>query len=284
MPTLGASDHNGAMRLTTIRTRMGTAAARLDGENIIELAAPDLASLLRQPDWQSRAQATGAVHREATAQLEPAVRPAKTICVGQNYRAHILEMGSSVPDYPALFVKFASALIGANDPIVKPPDTDQLDYEVELGVVIGTTTRRVDANRALDHVAGYTVVNDISIRDWQFRTSEWLQGKSWDDSSPVGPVMVTTDELDAEDLRLWCEVDGSIRQDSRTSNMVFGVGELVSYISQFTTLYPGDLIATGTPGGVGFGRQPPEFLTVGQTVRCGVEGIGEMTNPVIAEQ
>ncbi|MEX2255052.1 MAG: fumarylacetoacetate hydrolase family protein [Acidimicrobiia bacterium] len=272
------------MRLTTIRIDGGTTAARIEGDDLVRLPYPDLVALLGQPDWHVQARADGPRSAFVTEDLAPAVRPPKVICVGLNYRTHILEMGRDLPEYPTLFAKYPDALTGARDDLVIPKVSDQVDWEVELGVVIGTPARRVDEGDALDHVAGYTVVNDISMRDWQRRTSEFLQGKTFESSTPVGPVVVSPDELDhALDLALRCEVDGEVMQDARTSDLIFGTAALVSYISQFTTLQPGDLIATGTPGGVGAGRDPQVFLRAGQTVTTTIEGIGSCINQVVAE-
>jgi acylpyruvate hydrolase len=274
------------MRLATIRTTSGTAAVRIDGEQAVEVDAPDLGTLLARAGWQEQAaSAGGARHSLADVSYAPLVpRPGKIICVGLNYRSHILEMGRELPDYPTLFAKFATALLGANDDIVLPAVSDQVDWEAELGVVIGTAVRRVSAAQAAAAIAGYTVVNDVSMRDWQWRTTEWLQGKSFEASTPVGPWLTTPDEVDAHHLDLSCEVDGDSRQHANTSDLLFTPEDIVAYVSQFTTLEPGDLIATGTPGGVGAGRKPPVFLRDGQRMVTAIDGLGALSNHCVAER
>jgi acylpyruvate hydrolase len=274
------------VKLATIRTESGTAAVRIDGDEAVELGAPDLSELLRREDWPERAAAAaGARHPLAGAAYAPLVpNPGKIICVGLNYRSHILEMGRELPAYPTLFAKFANALLGANDDIVLPSVSDQVDWEAELGVVIGTAVRRADAGQASAAIAGYTIVNDVSMRDWQWRTSEWLQGKTFEASTPVGPWLVTPDEVDAGHLDLSCDVDGDQRQHANTSDLLFGPAEIIAYVSQFTTLEPGDLIATGTPGGVGAGREPKLFLRDGQKLITTIEGLGQLSNYCVAER
>jgi acylpyruvate hydrolase len=212
-------------------------------------------------------------------------RPSKIICVGLNYRSHILEMGRELPEHPTLFTKFADTLLGARDDLVLPVVSDEVDWEAELGFVIGAPVRWASTEEAAAAIAGYTVVNDISMRDWQWRSTQWLAGKAFDATTPVGPWLVTPDEVDhAADLALRCEVDGQVMQSSRTSDLLFTPADLVAYISQFTTLHPGDLIATGTPGGVGAARTPKIFLQPGQVLRTVIEGVGECVNMCVAEQ
>lgn len=189
-------------------------------------------------------------------------------------------MGREVPAHPTFFAKFPNSLIGAHDPIQLPRVSTSVDWEVELGVVIGSPARHVSRDDALDHVAGYTVVNDISVRDYQRRTLQFLQGKTFEATTPVGPWLVTSDELPAggAGLPVQCEVDGEVMQASTTSDLLFDVATLVSYFSEIATLEPGDLIATGTPDGVGAGRTPPVFLRDGQVVRTTIEGVGELVN------
>jgi acylpyruvate hydrolase len=208
------------------------------------------------------------------------------ICVGLNYRAHILEMGRDLPEYPTLFAKFADTLIGARDDIIRPQETGQLDWEAELAVVIGTPARRVRGNAAEAAIAGFTVLNDITCRDWQFRTREWLQGKTWDSSTPVGPYLVTPDELPggvrpALSVRLL--VDGELMQSDSTGDLLFDPVALVEYVSTIVRLNPGDVIATGTPGGVGHARKPPCFLVGGETVVTEIESLGRLENLVVKE-
>jgi 2-keto-4-pentenoate hydratase/2-oxohepta-3-ene-1,7-dioic acid hydratase in catechol pathway len=208
----------------------------------------------------------------------------KFVCVGLNYLDHARESGLAAPAEPILFMKATSCIIGAFDSIVIPPGAAMVDWEVELGVVIGSTARSVAPQDALDYVAGYCVVNDVSERNWQLQgTGQWVKGKSADTFGPVGPWLVTRDEVpDPQNLRLWLAVNGEMRQNSSTRQMIFPVATLVSYISRFMTLHPGDLIATGTPAGVGMGARPPRYLNAGDSVKCGVEGLGEQAQTVEA--
>jgi acylpyruvate hydrolase len=272
------------MQLTTLRIDGTTTAARVDGDDLVQLPHPDVLTLLQAPEWHTLGAADGPRSALADANFAPLVCPTKIICVGLNYRTHIVEMGRDLPEYPTLFAKYPDALTGAHDDLAIPTVSDMVDWEVELGVVIGTEARCVDESNALDYVAGYTVVNDVSMRDWQRRSTEFLQGKTFVASTPVGPVLVTPDEIDhARDLEVSCEVDGEVMQSARTSDLIFGTAALVSYCSQFTTLRPGDLISTGTPGGVGAGRKPAVYLKAGQTLTTTIEGIGSCVNRMVAE-
>ncbi|MGK5006172.1 fumarylacetoacetate hydrolase family protein [Janthinobacterium sp. LB2P70] len=209
----------------------------------------------------------------------------KFLCVGLNYADHAAESGMAVPAEPVLFMKAASAIIGANDAVVMPQDSKKSDWEVELGVVIGTTARYVSEADALSHVAGYCVVNDLSEREYQLeRGGQWDKGKGCDTFGPIGPWLVTSDEVtDPQNLGLWLEVNGKRVQDGNTRTMVFGVANLVSYISRFMTLYPGDIISTGTPPGVGMGQKPSAvYLKPGDTMRLGISGLGEQKQTVHA--
>jgi acylpyruvate hydrolase len=216
------------------------------------------------------------------APLVPA--PEKILCVGQNYRDHIAEMGNEPPAYPTVFAKFASALVGAHDDIVLPAVSDAVDYEAELTVVIGTPVRHATPEQARAAIAGYTVMNDVSVRDWQYRTSQFLQGKTFDATTPLGPWLVTPDELPEGGWDIGTVVDGETRQRSSTAELVFGAVDLVGYLSTIMTLRPGDVIATGTPGGVGHARRPPRYLTDGATVVTTVAGVGECRNVCRAER
>jgi acylpyruvate hydrolase len=222
----------------------------------------------------------------AEADFAPVVpRPGKVICVGLNYRAHIAETGREMPAYPTLFAKFADTLMGARDDLVLPSVSDKVDWEVELGVVIGRPVYRATAAEAAAAIAGYTVVNDVSMRDWQSRTLQWLQGKMFERTTPAGPYLVTPDEVgNAADLEVRCEVDGAVMQQSRTSDLLFGPADIVAYASQVITLRPGDLIATGTPGGVGNARKPPVYLQPGNVLHTFIEGLGECVNHCVAEK
>lgn len=209
----------------------------------------------------------------------------KFLCVGLNYADHAAESGMAVPPEPVLFMKATSAIIGAHDAVVMPRDSRKSDWEVELGVVIGTTARYVSEAEALSHVAGYCVVNDLSEREYQLeRGGQWDKGKGCDTFGPIGPWLVTADEVaDPQNLGLWLEVNGKRVQDGNTRTMVFGVANLVSYISRFMTLYPGDIISTGTPPGVGMGQKPSAvYLQPGDTMRLGIDGLGEQRQTVHA--
>lgn len=206
----------------------------------------------------------------------------KIVCVGLNYRDHAEEAGLDIPETPILFAKFDNAVIENGDPIRIPSITKQVDYEAELGVVIGKTASQVSVDDALQHVDGYTCVNDVSARDLQFADGQWVRGKTLDTFCPRGPRIVSTDEIrDPQSLGIKCLVNGEVMQDSSTEQMIFSVAELVSFISQGITLEPGDLIATGTPPGVGFARTPPVFLKAGDVVRVEIESIGALENPVV---
>jgi 2-keto-4-pentenoate hydratase/2-oxohepta-3-ene-1,7-dioic acid hydratase in catechol pathway len=207
----------------------------------------------------------------------------KFICIGLNYSDHAAESGMAVPKEPVVFMKATSSIIGANDDVMIPRDALKTDWEVELGVVIGREARYVDEADALDYVGGYCVVNDLSERAFQLEgTGQWVKGKSADTFGPIGPWLVTADEVpDPQDLNLWLEVDGHRYQDGTTKTMVFGVAHLVSYLSRFMSLQPGDVISTGTPPGVGLGQKPPVYLRAGQVMRLGVAGLGEQRQTVV---
>jgi acylpyruvate hydrolase len=215
--------------------------------------------------------------------LLPVARPRRIFCVGLNYRAHVEEAGRDLPDYPVLFPKFASSLVGHGAPITLPPESSQVDYEAELAVVIGRPGRRIPADRAFEHVLGYTIANDVTMRDFQYRTHQWMQGKAWDDSTPLGPVLVTGDELDPGKLDIALRLNGREMQSSGTDRMIFDVPRLIEVTSQFTRLETGDVILTGTPGGVGYRRDPQVFLADGDVVEVTIGGIGTLRNTVRAE-
>jgi acylpyruvate hydrolase len=215
----------------------------------------------------------------------PVPRPGKIICVGLNYRDHAAESKMPIPDYPAIFSKYANAIIGPDQPIVIPRVTDQVDYEGELAFVIGRRGRYIPPEQALAHVAGYMAFNDVSARDFQMRTSQWTIGKAFDGFAPTGPALVTADEIpDPHDLDLRVTIGGELLQSSNTRNLVFTVPDLVAQLSQVMTLEPGDIVATGTPAGVGFARTPPRFLRPGDLVEVEISGIGILRNPVVAER
>ena len=271
------------MKLATIRTVEGTRAARLTADGYAELSCSDVGELLSREDWPTVAASTGGtVHPAADVDLAPVVpRPGKVLCVGLNYRTHILEMGRDLPEHPTLFAKFAEALTGARDDIQLAPESSAVDWEAELAMVIGATVRRASAEEAERAIAGFTVMNDVTMRDWQFRTKEWLQGKTFEGTTPLGPVLVTPDELPGgvrPGLAISCRVDGEIMQKAETGDLVFDPVDLVRYASTILTLRPGDVIATGTPGGVGHARKPPRYLSDGATVVTEIAGIGRLEN------
>jgi 2-keto-4-pentenoate hydratase/2-oxohepta-3-ene-1,7-dioic acid hydratase in catechol pathway len=210
----------------------------------------------------------------------------KFICIGLNYSDHAAESGMELPKEPIVFMKATSAICGPNDNVILPRGSEKSDWEVELGVVIGTRAKYVTEQDALTHVAGYCVVNDLSERAFQLeRAGQWVKGKSADTFGPIGPWLVTTDEVpDPQSLGLWLEVDGQRYQNGTTATMVFGVAYLISYLSRFMTLLPGDVISTGTPPGVALGMKPPRFLRAGNTMRLSVEGLGEQQQTVVREQ
>jgi len=273
------------LRLATIRTERGTRAGRVEGDRVVELVVPDVGVLLASGVDAAEATEAGPVHAVDEVDFAPVVpRPAKVFCLGLNYRAHILEMGHELPDHPTVFSKYAIALVGAHDDIWLPAESSAVDWEAELGIVIGRAVRRASAAEARDAIAGYTVVNDVSMRDWQYRTAQWDAGKTWEHATPVGPWLVTPDEVDhATDLRVTCDVDGERMQDGSTADLLFDPVETVRYLSTICTLEPGDLISTGTPAGVGHGRTPPVYLRPGQVVRTAIEGIGALVNRCVPD-
>ena len=302
------------MRLVTVRQDAGTTTAgRVEGADIVLLPFADVGELLGSgEDWAERARVDGRRIGLAGARLAcPVPNPAKVVCVGKNYLQHIREgdVAAEPPVFPELFAKYRDALTGPSDDIAFPPGpgyfdftaanaraakfpasaqpagTDCVDWEAELVVVIGRAVRYADERDAAAAIAGFTVGNDVSVRDWQLRTSQWLQGKTWEGMSPVGPALVTPDEVGGvrPDLAIRCLVDGSVRQDARTTEMIFDPVDLVAYVSRFGTLRGGDLIFTGTPQGVGIVRRPPVYLRPGQVLTTVIEGIGELVNRFVAE-
>ena len=223
-------------------------------------------------------------HLSADVRIGPAlVRPSKIVCVGLNFRDHALETGAAIPREPVLFMKATTAICGPYDDLLIPRGSLKADWEVELGVVVGKKAQYVSEASALDHVAGYVLLNDYSERAFQKeRGGQFTKGKSADTFAPIGPFVATRDELDASDLRMWLNVNGESCQDSRTREMIFGVPHLIAYISSFMTLLPGDLISTGTPAGVGAGRKPERYLQPGDVVTFGIDGLGEARQVVSA--
>ncbi len=222
---------------------------------------------------------------ESISILQPVLRPGKVICLGLNYRDHAAEAGMAIPEYPVLFHKVAGSLIGHNQPVVVPRISSKIDFEGELAIIIGRRGKYIAEDEALSYVAGYTVANDISARDLQFRTSQWTTGKMLDTFGPLGPALVTRDEVpDPNALRIKTTLNGQVMQDGNTADMIFHVPFIVSYISEIVTIEPGDVILTGTPAGIGNTRTPPVFMKPGDTISVEIERLGILTNPLVAEE
>lgn len=215
---------------------------------------------------------------------KPLARPGKTLCLGHNYIDHIKEGGYDIPDFPAIFVRVGTSLAAAGQPLIAPTASIRFDFEVELMIVIGKRGRAIKAADALDHIFGYTVFNDGTLRDYQKRSHQWTPGKNFDQTGPVGPFVVTADQLgDASGLSLQSRLNGVVMQDGTTDDMMWKVPQIIEVMSEFATLEPGDLIATGTPPGVGHARTPPVFMKAGDVIECQIEGIGTCRNPIRAE-
>jgi acylpyruvate hydrolase len=262
------------------------AVGELQGDTVVPLAG--LIELGAQTSAQTLRAATrlesAAVPLHAV-RLRPVVpRPPRIFCVGLNYSEHVEETKREVPEYPVLFPKFAGSLIGPFDDIVLPAESGQVDYEAELAVVIGVGGRRVSVDDAEQHILGYTVANDVTMRDYQYKTHQWMQGKAWDDSTPLGPALLLPGEADLDSAGIRTILNGQVMQDSDLSRLMFSIPTLISVISTFTQLLPGDVILTGTPGGVGFRRDPQVFLTDADTVTVEIDGVGAITNTCRAER
>ncbi|MBD0862303.1 fumarylacetoacetate hydrolase family protein [Gordonia sp. zg691] len=274
------------MKLITLDLGGTTVAARVDGDSYVEITGHrDVGSLLAHEEWRSIAAAADGA-RHAAGGVRRAMlgaSPSKIMCVGLNYRGHIEEMGRELPEYPTVFAKFPDTLCGPDDPVIAVKDDPALDWEGELVVVIGKTVYREGEAAAAAAIAGYTIANDISMRSWQYRSQEWLQGKIWARSTPVGPVLVTPDEFDTSTAVLRTTVNGEVMQSHAVADLLFSPARLVSYLSTMVPLRPGDLILTGTPGGVGRAMTPPRYLTAGDTVEVSIDGIGSLRNEVVAE-
>jgi acylpyruvate hydrolase len=215
----------------------------------------------------------------------PVPRPGKIVCVGLNYRDHAAESNMPVPEKPVLFSKFSTCVIGPGEPVMIPTTSEQVDYEAELAVVIGRRAKNVTASEAYNYVLGYTAFNDVSARDFQFADSQWQRGKSCDTFAPMGQTIVTTDEIpDPQNLSIKLLLNGQTMQDSNTNQLIFGVPQLIEFITESITLEPGDVIATGTPSGVGFARKPPVFLRPGDVMEVVIEGIGGLGNPIVGSE
>ncbi|MCW0193424.1 MAG: fumarylacetoacetate hydrolase family protein [Rhodococcus sp.] len=271
------------MRFSTIRTSDGGTSAAVRRRDSWELVdAADVGELVASGRMDEVAANPVGELSEDVVNFAPLVlAPGKIICCGHNYRAHIDEMGREAPQFPTLFAKFADTLVGASDSIDLHPSVSKLDWEAELAVVVGSILRDANRDEAVAGIAGYTVANDISARDWQNRTPQWLQGKAFDSTTPLGPMLVTPHEFDPRSgARIICSVNGEVQQRGSTDDLVFDSADLLSYISTFTTLRPGDVVLTGTPSGVGAAASPPRFLKVGDVVETTIEGIGMLHNTV----
>lgn len=214
----------------------------------------------------------------------PIKNSTKVICVGLNYVGHIKETNAQTPEEPIIFMKSPDSVVGPNDDVVIPPNSAATDYEVELAIIIGKKALYLESpQNSQEHILGYSISQDISERHWQLeRSGQWMKGKSFPTFNPIGPVIVTKEEIDGSNLRLWCSINGEMRQDSSTNDLLFGIDHIVWYISQFMELHPGDIINTGTPFGVGLGFKPPKYLKAGDLLRTGIENIGEIESHVIA--
>ncbi len=238
----------------------------------------------RLKTWLVRHGETCPIINEGTRLGVPLVRPSKIVCVGLNYAQHAAESGMDIPKEPVLFFKATSALVGPNDDVIIPKNSVKTDWEVELAIVIGKKASYVDEVDVMKHIAGYVLHNDVSEREFQLeRSGQWVKGKSCDTFAPVGPFIATTDEIvDPNSLNLWLKLNGETMQNSNTSDFIFNVQQVVSHISQFMTLLPGDIISTGTPFGVGLGLKPPKYLKPGDVIELGIEGLGISKQNVIA--
>ena len=268
-----------------------------DNEQVVDLsiASPDLPQTLRgllaadaldaAGEAAANAGEAARVAFEGLTLLPPIQDPPKFLCIGRNYAEHAKEGGAKVPQYPDIFMRSRLSMIGAGAPIIRPPISDKLDFEGELMAIIGKTVHRTNEERALDAVAGYSIFNDATLRDYQRRTGQWTVGKNFDGTGPFGPEFVTADELPRGciGLKLQTRLNGEVMQDTNTSDMVFNVAFAISYLSQAMTLEPGDLLATGTPSGVGYARTPPVWMKPGDMVEIEIEGIGILSNPIADE-
>lgn len=285
------------MKLATLSTTAGQRVVAVDDDKYLDLQLADpalpssLSALLALPEPLVRAGRAAEIARAAGFHvsgrlLAPIPRPDKVICIGLNYRDHAAESGMEPPPEPVVFSKFSQTVVGPDEPIRLPAVCRQVDYEAELVVVIGRRGRRIPREKALEYVAGYTNGNDVSARDWQLHKpgKQWLLGKTPDTFAPIGPWLVTSDEIaDSKDLAVRLRLNGQMMQNSSTRELIFGVDELIAYISQLVTLEPGDLIFTGTPPGVGMARKPPVFLKPGDVCEVEIAGLGVLRNPVVAE-
>ena len=287
------------MKLMTFEKGTGTALGLVEGDTVLDLAAggvavpSDLQSLIALGPSALDTIKAGAASAPASARKPlsavkaalPIARPPKFICVGLNYALHAKEGGHAIPTYPSFFLRVPTSLTAPGAPVIRPKASIQLDYECELAIVIGKGGRHIPESKALEHVFGYTCFNDVSVREFQRKTSQWTPGKNFDSTGPLGPWVVTPDELPpgASGLRIQTRVNGEVMQDSNTADMIFSTANIIATLSEFMTLEPGDIIATGTPSGVAHARKPPTWMKAGDTVEVEVEGIGVLSNPIVDE-
>ena len=275
------------MKLTSFRRSDGTPSfGRVEGDTVIDLggAHADLKSAIAANALASLT-GDGPRHALGDVALLPVVpNPSKVLCVGHNYESHRQETGRAKVDHPSIFTRFADTLVGAGRPIVRPRVSTSLDFEGELAVIVGRGGRAIAEERALGHVAGYACFNDASVRDWQWHTSQFTPGKNFPGTGALGPWLVTPDEAgDLAEVRVTTRLNGEVVQDQPIGDMIFSVARIVAYVSSFTPLAPGDVIATGTPGGVGAKRQPPLWMKPGDRVEVSIGPVGTLSNPVVAE-
>lgn len=275
------------MKLATLRINGGTTAVVVTEDSVTEIVGvADVGALLADPNWRAVADAAGGTAHPLSSVDErdwaPVIpRPGKILCAGLNYRNHILEMGRELPEHPTFFSKFPEALIGAYDDIQLPAVSDAVDWEGELAVIIGAPVRNASEDEAAAAIAGYAVLNDVSMRDFQYRTLQWLQGKTFEGTTPFGPYLVTTDEW-TPGPTMTTVVDGETMQQDSTGDLVFTPAALIAYFSQIVTLKPGDVIATGTSGGVGHARKPPRYLGENSVLQTSIDGLGSQRNVAVA--
>ena len=273
------------MKLITFRHNGGTHVGSVDGDSVSVLPFADMfAALETGMEGLKAAGPTGTLALSGVQILAPIPRPRKLICIGLNYRDHAIESNMAIPKVPTVFNKFATAVIAPGQAVVLPKISQTPDYEAEFAFVIGKGGRNISADKWQDHVIGYTIINDVSARDIQLATSQWLMGKTFDTFAPMGPYITTADEIaDPHNLKISLDLNGVTLQDSNTRELIFKIPELIAYLSSVFTLETGDVVSTGTPAGVGFARKPPVLLKPGDHMVVRVEGLGELANPVVGE-
>ncbi len=283
------------MRLVTLERNGSAEPGLISGDQVISLKGAGFSTLLaviegglearpQAEKWLERPPASAVTSLASTRLLAPIPRPPKIICVGLNYRDHAIESKMEIPKVPTIFAKFATSVIGPGDAIVLPKNSVKPDYEAEFAFVIGKRGRHIPKERWQEHVFGYTNLNDVSARDYQMATTQWMMGKTFDTFAPFGPAIVTADEIpDPHALDIQMIINGEVLQNSNTSQLIFRIPELIEYLSSVFTLEPGDIVSTGTPSGVGFSRTPPRWLRPGDDVVVKISGLGELRNPVRAE-